>query len=121
MSWLFDIAQETRIRGAQNTAEKASERTIDLSASADTLKRRLDVMALANQALFEILQSRLGIAEEEVIIRMAEIDARDGKKDGKMNPRVVDCVRCSKKVSTSRMRCMFCNEIVSQGHLFEKS
>lgn len=121
MSWLFDIAQEGRIRGVQRQAEKATERTIDLSANADTLKRRLDVMALANQALFEILQNRLGITEEEVIRGMAEIDVRDGKKDGKINPRVVECVRCARKVSTSRLRCMFCNEVVAQGHIFEKS
>jgi hypothetical protein len=121
MSWLFNIGQEVRLHSAQKEAEKASEKTIDLSANADTLKRRLDVMALANQALFEILQSRLGIAEEEVILRMAEIDARDGKKDGKISPRVVACMRCGKKVSTSRLRCMFCNETVTDGHLFEKS
>jgi hypothetical protein len=121
MSWLFDIGQEVRISGAQKAAEKASEKTIDLSANADTLKRRLDVMALANQALFEILQSSLGIAEEEVLLRMAEIDGRDGKKDGKISPRVVACVRCGKKVSTARLRCMFCNETVTEGHIFEKT
>lgn len=121
MNWLFDIAQEGRIRGAQKEAQKATEKTIDLSSGADTLKRRLDVMALANQALFEILQSRLDISEEEVIMRMAEIDLRDGKKDGKISPRVVSCARCGRKVSTARLRCMFCNESVTEGHIYEKA
>jgi hypothetical protein len=121
MSWLFDIGQEVRISAAQKEAQKASEKAIDLSSNADSLKRRLDVMALANQALFEILQSRLGISEEEVILRMAEIDMRDGKKDGRMNPRVVSCIKCGRKVSTARLRCMFCNETVTEGHIFEKA
>ena len=84
------------------------------------LSRRVEALALANQALFEILKGRFEISEEDVITRMAEIDARDGGKDGKMTARVVSCRRCGKKISTARLRCMFCDEIVTDGHLFQK-
>jgi hypothetical protein len=121
MNFLFDVGQEIRTREAQRRADRAIDKTIDLAGSADVLKRRVEVMALANQALFEILQSRLGITEEEVIRRMAEIDARDGAKDGKIGARVVKCRRCGKQVSTSRQRCIYCAEIVTEGHLYEKA
>ncbi len=117
---LFDIFQEGRINSAQKRAENAVQKTIDLADGADTLKRRLEVMALANQALFEILQSRLGISEEEVVLRMAEIDARDGKKDGKMSARLTQCRRCTRQVSTARQRCLYCNELIVDGALFGK-
>ena len=121
MNFPFDLAHEGRIRGAELRANQAVDRTIDAASAVDSLKRRIEVMALANQALFEMLQNRLGITEEEVISRMAEIDSRDGVKDGKIGASVVKCRRCSKPVSTTRQRCIYCREVVIDGHLFEKT
>jgi hypothetical protein len=121
MNFLREFSQEGRIRGAEQRANQAVEKTIDAASTVDALKRRVDAMALANQALFEALRDRVGVTEEEVIRRMAEIDARDGVKDGKMGARVVQCRRCSKPVSTTRQRCMYCGEIVVDGHLYEKA
>ena len=118
--FLWEVAQEGRIQNVDQRARRAEDNTVDLKSGAGSVQRRLDVMTLANQALFEILRDRLGIEEEEVILRMAEIDARDGKKDGKISPRVLSCMRCGKKVSTTRQRCMYCAELVTKGHLFEK-
>lgn len=121
MNFLFDIAQEGRIRSAQREADGAREKAGDALASTVDLKQRVDVMALANQALFEILKGRLGITEEDVLQRMAEIDRGDGSNDGKMTPRVVACGKCGRKVSTARLRCVFCGAAVKDGHLFEKA
>src|SRR3954451_5154873 len=115
MNFLFDIAQEGRIRTAKQAAEGAREKAVDAAAGTIDLKRRVEVLALANQALFEILKSRLGISEEEVILRMAEIDRGDGSQDGKMTPRVVSCRKCGRKVSTARFRCVFCGDVVKEG------
>lgn len=120
MSILWNTIQDMRIRNVEGRTERVEGKAIDLESDAGTHHRRLEVMALANQALFEILRDRFGISEEEVIYRMAEIDARDGKKDGKIGARVVSCRRCGRKVSTTRQRCMYCAEIVTAGHLFEK-
>jgi len=121
MDFLFDVAQEGRIHSAGKAAQRAGEKASDAISGTIDLKRRVEVLALANQALFEILKSRLGITEEEVLLRMAEIDARDGSKDGKMAPRVIACRKCGRKVSTARQRCMFCGDVVRDGHLFEKA
>lgn len=121
MNFLFDVAQEGRIHSADKAAQHAGEKATEALSGTFDLKRRIEVLALGNQALFEILKSRLGITEEEVILRMAEIDARDGSKDGKMTPRVVSCRKCARKVSTGRQRCMFCGEVVRDGHLFGKT
>jgi hypothetical protein len=121
MNFLFDLAQEVRTRAAESSAERAREKAADAAGAAVDLRRRIEVMALANQALFEILKSRLGISEEEVMLRMAEIDVRDGSKDGKMSARVASCRRCGRKISTARQRCMFCGEVVVDGHLFQKT
>jgi len=121
MNFLFDIAQEGRLRSTRSMAERASEKVTDQLAAMQNMQRRLDVLALASQALFEMLQDRLGLSEEEVILKMAEIDSRDGKADGKMSARVASCGKCHRPVSTARQRCLYCGEIVTAGHLFEKT
>jgi len=120
MNIFWDAIQHRQIRDAHRQADRALEKTIDLESDAGSLQRRVEVMALTNQALYEILRDRLGISDEEVVYRMAEIDARDGCKDGKMGARVAKCRRCARPVSTARQRCMYCAELVVEGHLFEK-
>lgn len=119
--FLFDVAQESRINHANQRAQDAVEKTHENRERSVSLRRRVEVMTLANQALFEILKDRLGISEEEVLYRMAEIDGRDGNNDGKIGAKVVACRRCGRKVSTARQRCMYCAEVVVDGHLYEKS
>lgn len=119
---LFDgIFQEQRIRATEKQAQRASDKAVDATSTSLDLRKRVEALALANQALFEILQSRLGISEDEVVQRMAEIDGRDGVRDGKMAARVVPCRSCGRKVSTARQSCMYCGNPVADGHLFEKT
>ncbi len=120
MNFLYDIGQEVRIRAAQQSADNARDKSVDVRSATADLARRVEVMALANQALFEILKSRLGITEDEVMRRMAEIDGRDGSKDGKMSGQVVACRKCARQVNTARRNCMYCGESVTDGHLFQK-
>ena len=120
MSPLFDFGRGFRNYSAELSANYANKRALTAEAAVGELSRRVEGLALANQALFEILKTRFEITEDDVISRMAEIDARDGSKDGKMTARVVSCRRCGKKISTARLRCMFCDEIVTEGHVFQK-
>lgn len=121
MNLFREILQEHRIRETEKQVQRASDKAIDATSASLDLRKRVEGLALANQALFEILQSRLGISEEDVLQRMAEIDGRDGVRDGMMAARVVPCRNCGRKVSTARQRCMFCGKSVVDGHLFEKS
>ncbi|MEO7700686.1 MAG: hypothetical protein ABIZ04_15800 [Opitutus sp.] len=121
MNFLFDIGQEGNIHAADKTAQRANDKAVDALSGSIDLKRRVEVMALANQALFEILKTRIGITEEEVILRMAEIDGRDGSNDGKISSRVVLCHKCGRKVSTAPLRCIFCGDTIKDGHVFEKT
>lgn len=122
MNFLFsDLSQQASLSRAESSAESARSKAVDAEALASSMQERLEVIALANQALFEILKSRLGITEEEVVARMAEIDARDGTRDGKMTPAVTACRNCGRKISSARRRCLFCGEAVLSGNLFQKS
>ena len=121
MNLFIDLLHESRIKAAQSDARGAHERAQDAASATGDLRQRVEMLALANQALFEILVERLGIQEDEVVARMAEVDARDGARDGRITPRVVTCRKCSRKVSTTRQQCMYCGDLVLAGSPFEKS
>ena len=118
---LHNLLQDKRINQTDQRLDNISHTAGDAAQIAGDLRQRVELLALANQALFEILQNRLGLTEEEVLTRMAEIDARDGAKDGKITSKVTDCPRCRRKVSTNRQKCMFCGELVLAGSPFEKA
>jgi len=93
---------------AQMAANEARRRASDAELGNMELGRRLEHLALACQALFEILSEKAGITHEELTKKMTEIDLRDGVQDGRMGPRVVQCPACGRTVSANKPTCMFC-------------
>lgn len=120
MSLFHDIMQDGRIRGAEQSAAGASARAIDAGAAASDLRQRVEMLALANQALFELLQEKLGLTETDVLKRMGEIDLRDGVRDGRMSPKILSCTKCGRKVNSTRQHCMYCGERIVSGSPFQK-
>lgn len=85
----------------------------------EQLENRLARTTLACQALWELLKTRLGLTEEELLAKMDEIDERDGVKDGKMSPTVCLCGACGRKVNSISPRCMYCGAELVKPHVFQ--
>ncbi|MBN1516746.1 hypothetical protein JXA32_09280 [Candidatus Sumerlaeota bacterium] len=83
------------------------------------LGMRLDRIALICQAMWELLREHTGMSDEDVMQKMAEIDLRDGKEDGKMRHKVVTCPNCKRPANTRMARCWFCGQEFKREHLFE--
>lgn len=120
MDLLIDIWQQGKIADAQRSASAAADSAKQTKEDAQSLRRKIDALALANQALFEILNERMGIQEQDVIRRMAQIDSRDGRKDGKMGGAPVPCRKCGRTTNTAEKYCIYCGEAVVDGSLFQK-
>jgi predicted Zn-ribbon and HTH transcriptional regulator len=120
MNLLIDIWQQGKIADAQKTASAAVDSAKESKEDAQSLRRKIDALALANQALFEILAERLGIKERDVVRRMVEIDQRDGRKDGKMGGAPLPCRKCGRTTNTAQKYCVYCGEPVTDGNLFQK-
>jgi hypothetical protein len=120
MDLIIDAYQQGQIAEAQVSAAQASDRAKRLQAEVDDLKRRADALTIANQALWEILRARLGIEDKTVLLKMQEIDLRDGLADGKISPRPVACPRCARNSNSKRRACLYCGAALPAGHLFEK-
>ena len=120
MDLLIDIWQQRKINAAQQAAATAVDAAKQTKEDAQSLRMKIDALALANQALFEILSERLGIKEQDVVRRMSEIDMRDGRKDGKMGGAPVACRKCGRTTNTLQKYCVYCGEPVLDGSLFQK-
>jgi predicted Zn-ribbon and HTH transcriptional regulator len=120
MNLLVDAWQQGQLHQTQlkaNAAARVAEKSKEL---ATDLHARTEALALANQALFELMAERFGLKEEDVLRRMAEIDQRDGRSDGKIGGKPVACRKCGRTTNTARKACVFCGEPVVDGHLFQK-
>jgi len=82
------------------------------------LERQVDRMALANQALWELLKEWGGFTDEHILARMEEIDARDGKVDEQMGITIYTCPGCGRKTNTTRDACIFCGQELPNRHVF---
>ncbi len=118
MSFLWDMAQDQRIgevsskaSGARSQAQTAQEQT-------EQLESRLESLMLANAAMWSLLRERLGVTDGELIERMRQIDLLDGKADGKMSARVLECPTCKRTMSTRFRRCVYCGTPVAGGSPF---
>ena len=82
------------------------------------LEWKVGKLLLVNQALFEILSSRLAITETELTTKMNEIDLRDGKMDGKLAVDGTVCEQCGRTYSRRHNRCLYCAHINTNGSPF---
>lgn len=120
MNLLIDLWQQNRIESAEREANSAANSARQSKEVAVDLQSRMNALALANQALFELVAERFGIKDEDVLRRMTEIDQRDGRRDGKIRGKPVACRKCGRTTNTSEKSCVFCGAPVLDGHLFQK-
>lgn len=114
MKILIDAYQQHRLNstGANpNLTENAAE--------VDDLRRRVDTLAIACQALWEILQSQTGMDEAAILEKMTQIDARDGRLDGKAAPAVLECAACHRRGNAGQTVCLYCGASLEQAPAVE--
>ena len=110
---LWDLHQQRRINDAEDQASDASRRSGDTARELTELRRAAEGLALANQALWELLRDRLKLGEQELLDKMQEIDLRDGRRDGRVTPAgdaVPMCGRCNRRLSPRHERCIYCGQ-----------
>jgi hypothetical protein len=104
--WIGNYSRPTpqAPRAADQTAlEDTRSRVRDLEHEVDRLK-------LLNQSLWELLKEKLQIADADLEKRIAEVDMRDGVKDGKMTTTALTCPTCSRVSSSKHWKCLYCGQ-----------
>lgn len=119
MDILFDLYQQGQIADAQKTANQAANKADASGADIARISRRLERLSLISQAMWEMLRERAEFTDQQLMDRILEVDLRDGKADGKMAARIVDCHHCKAKTNSRRANCIMCGMELQKDHAFE--
>lgn len=116
---IFNYFSDFRI--AQIEAGLAENRAGDARLELQNLQRTTDALTLACQALWEIVRTQTGLDDQALLLKMEEIDVRDGTQDGKIKPAPVQCPQCHRRTSSNRRECLYCGTPLPVEHVFETS
>jgi hypothetical protein len=105
---IWEAYQQTRIAGAERLAEGAESKADRAARTLEDLRRHVDRLSLACQAMWELLRECSDLKEEDLERKILEVDGRDGSVDGKMGLQQLDCPACGRKTNSKRNSCIFC-------------
>ncbi len=74
-----------------------------------SVDERVDRLSLIVEAMWELLEES-GYAEEALQAKVEEIDARDGRTDGKVSRPPMRCAKCGSSSPSGRATCQMCGE-----------
>lgn len=119
MEFIRDLHQDGRIRHAEQEARAAESKADAVVTEFARLQRRLDRLALASQAMWELLRERCALTEDELAAKILEVDLRDGTTDGRMQTQITDCPQCSARSNSKRSTCIMCGAALAVKQRFE--
>ena len=118
MIWhLYD--QQKKIAGTERKAERAMSKADRYAADVAVIRRQVDRLSLACQAMWELLRDRSDLTEEDIEAKILEIDARDGRVDGKFATKLTNCSSCGRPTNSRRDSCVMCGAPLKREHQFE--
>ena len=119
MSFIWRAYQQGQIAEAKTDAIEAKQQAAQYSDRVRALEAQVAHMALACQAMWELLRERTGISESELLTRMNQVDLRDGSQDGRMTPMLIHCPTCGKPANSKTAKCMYCGAEIPKSHVFQ--
>jgi len=116
---LWESYQQTKITRAERTAEKAQTKADRYAGDIANIKRHVDRLSLACQAMWELLREHSHLTEDDIEKKILEIDSRDGQADGRIATQFLKCESCGKPTNSKRNSCVMCGAPVRGPHAFE--
>jgi rRNA maturation endonuclease Nob1 len=114
----WEFYQQSQIQSAKNAAGRAEQKAETSRQYIQLLEDKIASLALACQSLWEVLEDKTDITQQDLLAKMEEVDLRDGRKDGKLSRAVDACPNCGRKSSRRRPRCMYCGTEMGSSELF---
>lgn len=111
MDFIWNMYQRGQISEAKRDASDAKLEATLYQKKTDELERRLNTIALACQAQWELLRENTNLQDNDILEKMKEIDLRDGRSDGKISRRPLPCKKCGRTINTANPKCMYCGAV----------
>jgi hypothetical protein len=116
---IWEAYQQTKIAEAERTADRAMSKADRYAADIADIRRQVDRLSLACQAMWELLRDHSDLTEEDIEAKILEIDGRDGRVDGKIATKQTNCTACGRPTNSTRSSCVMCGAPLTKEHLFE--
>lgn len=116
---VWNLFQQQQIHDAGEQARDAHHKVASTQGDLTELTNRVERLSLLCQAMWELLSQHTKISNNDLIRKVVEVDTRDGLKDGKIAPRVIQCPKCKNNVNTRHPRCVVCGSVIATKHPFE--
>jgi ribosomal protein L32 len=95
---------------ADTSSARASSQAAAAGREVDALEDQLGRLAMVCEAMWELIQERTDLTEEDLITRVKEIDMRDGEADGKKTRQIAKCTRCGRTMHPRHRKCLYCGQ-----------
>ena len=122
---LWDIHQHSQLAHNRQEVARASSKAGRAESKIDQLRketdRKIEHLTLLCQSMWELLQEQTGLTDQQLRVKMADVDTRDGRANGKIDPSTFHCPSCEAVCNSTRQRCLIFGEDLSlyKTHLFE--
>jgi hypothetical protein len=95
---------------AEFVAQGAKSAARGAASKADELEVQVNRLTLFAIALAELLAERGSLTEELLMKKVAEIDLRDGRRDGRMQTSLPPqpCPSCDRMLAAYHLQCIYC-------------
>jgi hypothetical protein len=94
--------------------EAPAPRARSSEAEVAELQFEIERLRIISEALWRIVQEKLGLDEKELIRQITVIDMEDGRLDGRVAATPpVPCPKCQRTLAKNRPRCLFCGEPIA--------
>jgi ribosomal protein S27AE len=67
---------------------------------------------MISETLWELLRDKTGLTDDDLCIKIHEVDMRDGRLDGKNQRKAIACPRCGRMVSARHRACLYCGQVI---------
>ena len=105
--------------GARQQAASASADAASAKRDVSDLENELARMRLACAAMWELVREKTGLTEDDLIAKIAILDARDGVADGKLTRTIRKCTQCGRTIAAKQNKCMYCGTVRAIDSVFE--
>jgi hypothetical protein len=115
---LWDLIQQHQLRGLDAEVGNARSAASDARDETRQLRRDVDRLTLACLAMWQIIQSQTNLTDEDLARMMHDLDAADGRVDGRMSTEAGRCPKCDRPALKGKPTCMYCGAAVASATPF---
>ncbi|WP_310448449.1 hypothetical protein [Thiobacillus sp.] len=116
---LWEFYQHGKVIKASADASEALSKTIESKADIGSLERKIDRLALLNQAIWSLIKEQTSLTEVDLMERIKGLDMLDGQLNGKVSD-TKKCNRCGTVLTASAYSCYSCGAESAVSSAFHK-